>query len=206
MADESTTRERFTELYTGPRRPPWDVDGPQPAFVATAGAVAGSVLDAGCGTGENALFFAERGHRVTGIDFLAGPIEAARRKAAERGLAATFLVHDALELAKLSERFGNAIDSGLFHSFSDEDRRRYTAGLHAVLRPGGYLFLLCFSEAEPGTDGPRRVSRPEIQAAFASGWGIESFTATRFQVRPDVEGMKFSPGGPHAWFTIIRRE
>jgi len=42
--------------------------------------------DAGCGTGEHALFFAARGHAVTGFDFLEEPIAAARRKAAERSL------------------------------------------------------------------------------------------------------------------------
>src|SRR6516225_2777834 len=48
--------------------------------------VVGSVLDAGCGTGEHALFFAARGHVVTGFDFLEEPIAAARRKAVERSL------------------------------------------------------------------------------------------------------------------------
>jgi len=48
--------------------------------------VTGPVLDAGCGTGEHALFFAARGHRVIGIDFVEEPIRRARAKAAERGL------------------------------------------------------------------------------------------------------------------------
>ena len=51
------------------------------------------------------------------------------------------------------------IDSGLFHVFSNEDRQRYVEGLASVLRPGGKLFLLCFSDEEPGTQGPRRVSK-----------------------------------------------
>ena len=91
--------------------------------------ITGSILDAGCGTGENALFFASRGHKVTGIDFLEEPIKRAKRKAAERGLSATFLVMDALALKDLPEVFDNVIDSGLFHVFSDDDRRRYVEGL-----------------------------------------------------------------------------
>ena len=55
-------------------------------FVAVADRVTGPVLDAGCGTGDNALFFAARGHRVTGIDFVEEAIRRARGKAAERGL------------------------------------------------------------------------------------------------------------------------
>ena len=66
---------------------------------------------------------------------------------------ATFLVKDALTLKDWTERFDNVIDSGLFHVFSDEDRRRYVEGLATVLKPGGRLFLLCFSDEEPGDAG-----------------------------------------------------
>src|SRR4051812_10852286 len=66
------------------------------ASLDVADLIAGSVLDAGCGTGENALYFAGRGCTVTGIDFLEEPINRAKRKAAERGLPVTFLVKDAL--------------------------------------------------------------------------------------------------------------
>src|SRR6478736_4938705 len=86
-------------------------------------------LDAGCGSGENALFFAGRGQKVTGIDFLAEPITLAKQKAAERGLTATFLVMDALDIRELPEVFDTVIDCGLFHVFSDEDRLRYIARL-----------------------------------------------------------------------------
>ena len=145
------------------------------------------VLDAGCGTGENALFFAGRGHKVTGIDFLDEPINRAKQKAAERGLTATFLVMDALALKHLPEVFDTVIDSGLFHVFSDEDRRRYVEGLATVLKPGGRLFLLCFSDEEPGTQGPRRVSKKELHDAFADGWAVESIepSTVRGPARPE---------------------
>ena len=83
MADVPN-RETFESMYAG--KAPWDIGRPQPAFVEVADRVTGSVLDAGCGTGENALFFAERGHPVLGIDFLEYPIQEAKRKAEERGL------------------------------------------------------------------------------------------------------------------------
>ena len=196
-------RSTFETMYAG--LPPWETGRPQPAFVAAADRVMGSVLDAGCGTGENALFFADRGHKVTGIDFLAGPIDRARQKAAERGLKATFLVMDALHLTALPEVFDSAIDSGLFHVFGDEDRRRYVESLASVLKPGGRLFLLCFSDEEPGEQGPRRISRKEIEDAFARGWAVESIEPARFEVRPGPEDFGFSEGGPRAWFVITRR-
>src|SRR5439155_8999194 len=108
--------------------------------------------------------------------------ERAKRKAAERGLKATFLIKDALALADWSERFDNVIDSGLFHVFSDEDRKKYVGGLTSVLKPGGRLFLMCFSDQEPGTQGPRRISRKELAEAFAQGWQIESIEPTRMEV------------------------
>ena len=196
-------RSTFEALYAG--LPPWETGGPQPALVAAADRVTGSVLDAGCGTGENALFFAGRGRKVTGIDFLAEPIRLAKRKAAERGLTATFLVMDALALKELPVVFDSAIDSGLFHVFGDEDRRRYVEGLASVLKPGGRLFLLCFSDAEPGEQGPRRVSRSEIEDTFAEGWVVESIDPSRFEVRPDPTDIQFSEGGPRAWFVVARR-
>ena len=132
-------RTTFESAYAG--RAPWDIGRPQQAFVDVADQITGSILDAGCGTGENALFFAKRGHKVTGIDFLAEPIARAKQKAAERGVTATFLVLDALALPDLPEMFDSVIDSGLFHVFSDADRLRYVAGLASVVKPGGRLFV-----------------------------------------------------------------
>jgi 2-polyprenyl-3-methyl-5-hydroxy-6-metoxy-1,4-benzoquinol methylase len=91
--DQPTTREKaatsadralFQGLYAG--KAPWDIGKPQPAISAVADRISGPILDAGCGTGEHALFFAARGQKVTGIDFLEEAIRRARNKAAERGL------------------------------------------------------------------------------------------------------------------------
>jgi SAM-dependent methyltransferase len=197
-------RSDFETAYAG--QAPWDIGRPQKAFVEAADRVTGSVLDAGCGTGENALFFAGRGHPVTGIDFLPEPIRRAKEKAAERGLEATFLVQDALTLADWPQQFDSVLDSGLFHVFADGDRRRYVEGLAAVLRPGGRLLLLCFSDAEPGTQGPRRVRRQELDDAFAAGWVVESVEPSRYEVIPNLKDLNFSEGGPRAWFAVVRRE
>ena len=197
-------RSTFESAYAG--QAPWDIGKPQKPFIEMADQITGSVLDAGCGTGDTALFLAGRGCKVTGIDFLEVPIQRAQRKAAERGVEATFLVKDALTLKDWSERFDNVVDSGLFHVFSDEDRRRYAEGLATVLKPGGRLFLLCFSDEEPGTQGPRRVSRKELHDAFAEGWRIESMEPRRVEVRPDFKEFSFSEGGPKAWFAVVRRK
>jgi cyclopropane fatty-acyl-phospholipid synthase-like methyltransferase len=197
-------RATFEKAYAG--KAPWDIDRPQPPFVTVADQVASPVLDAGCGTGESALFFAARGHRVTGIDFLEEPIRRARAKAAQRGLSVEFLVKDATTLGDWGQRFASVIDSGLFHVFSDDDRRRYVQGLAHLVEPGGRLFLMCFSDEEPGTQGPRRVSRQELNDAFADGWEVESIQPARIEVNPEFKEAMFSEGGPKAWFAVIRRK
>jgi ubiquinone/menaquinone biosynthesis C-methylase UbiE len=144
----------FEAMYQG--QAPWDTGRPQPAIVALAeaGKIRGDVLDVGCGTGENALYLAARGRETWGIDFVPVVIERAKAKAAKRGSDAHFLVGNALELKKLGRQFDTVIDCGLFHTFSDEERPVFAEGLTHVLRAGGLLHVLCFSNEQPGTEGP----------------------------------------------------
>ena len=74
-----------------------------------------------------------------------------------------------------------------------------------MLEPGGRLFLMCFSDEEPGQQGPRRVSRQELYDAFADGWEVESVQPVRFEVNPEFKDFTFSEGGPKAWFAVVRR-
>jgi SAM-dependent methyltransferase len=204
VATNSVDRGTFETLYAGPA--PWDIGKPQERFTMIADRITGPILDAGCGTGENALFLAGQGYQVTGIDFVEEAIRRARHKAAKRGLPVEFLVKDATTLGDWGERFASVIDCGLFHVFSDDDRRHYVQGLAQVLEPGGLLFLMCMSDAEPGTEGPRRVSRQELYDAFAGGWEVESVQPARFELNPDFTEIKFSEGGPKAWFAVVRRK
>lgn len=195
----------FDRAYAG--KPPWDVGKPQEPLVAVADRIAGPALDVGCGTGDTALFLAARGHRVTGVDFVEGPILRARAKAAERGLAAELLLKDALTLGDWGERFASVIDSGLFHVFSPDDRRRYVRGLARTIDPGGRPFLMCGSSEEPREIIPR-VSRQELYDAFADGWEVESVEPIRYELNPESKfaDVEAPASGAQAWLAIIRRE
>jgi SAM-dependent methyltransferase len=188
--------------YTADTPAPWDIGRPQPTFVRLAdeGRLTGRLLDAGCGTGENTLLAAGRGADATGIDVAPTAIARARAKASERGLTARFEVADALDLGTLSLTADTVIDSGVFHVFGDDDRARYVASLAAVLRPASACYLMCFSDRQPGTWGPRRVHADELRAAFSDGWTVDSITADTFQINP-VEGMT----QVQAWLATIRR-
>src|SRR4029453_656573 len=103
----------------------------QPAIVrlASKGAFAGTVLDAGCGTGENALYLASLGLSVLGVDVAETALAIARAKAADRGIAVEFVAADALQLERLGRMFQTVLDCGLFHTFGGDERPGYVASL-----------------------------------------------------------------------------
>jgi SAM-dependent methyltransferase len=188
----------FDASYQQAEKPPWDIDRPQPALAAVADQFSGRFLDAGCGTGEHALLAASRGLEAVGFDAAPTAIAKAEAKARERGSSARFVVADALDLSSLGETFDTVVDSGLFHVFDDDDRPRYVRSLGGVVSPGGRLFLLCFSDRQPGDWGPRRVTEDELRASFAGGWVVESIVPTTLDVT-------FMPEPVESWRATIRK-
>jgi len=181
---------------------PWDVERPQPAILRLVGegAFAGAVLDAGCGTGENALYVAAMGLRVVGVDVAETAVSMAREKAADRGIAADFVVGDALHLDRLGRVFDTVLDCGLFHTFDVDERRDYVAGLATVTSRGADLYVLCFSDVGPGVCGPHPIGQEELRAAFkrGGGWSVASVSADQIETRFDAVGVP-------AWLAKIER-
>ena len=180
---------------------PWDIGRPQPAIVrlASEGGFAGAVLDAGCGTGENALEVAALGLSVLGVDVAETALAIARAKAADRGVKVEFAAADALQLERLGRRFETVLDCGLFHTFDGDERPEYVASLASVTEHGGTLYVLCFSDHGPDT-GPHPISEEELRAAFAPsiGWSVGTIEPDRVQTR-------FHEDGAPAWFATIKR-
>jgi ubiquinone/menaquinone biosynthesis C-methylase UbiE len=174
--------------------PPWDVGRPQPAFVelVRAGELGkDKVLDVGCGTGENALYLASNGFSVSGVDLSDRAIAAARAKAVERRLNIDFRTGNALSLEFKDSVFDNVIDSGLFHTFPDDDRPVYAREMARVLVTRGRYFMLCFSEKEPiDWGGPRRVTREEIETTFSPLFNINYIRDASFATRIHNNGGK----------------
>jgi hypothetical protein len=65
---------------------------------------------------------------------------------------------------------------------------------------------ISFSDEEPGSEGPRRVSRQELCEALSDGWAFESIQRARFELNPEFTEIKFSDGGPKSWLAIVRRK
>jgi SAM-dependent methyltransferase len=201
----ATSHERLTGLpwdasYHGGGAP-WDIGQPQPAIVraVSQGGFAGAVLDAGCGTGENALHVASLGLSVLGVDVAETALAIARQKAYDRGIEVEFVAADAFQLARLGRMFETVLDCGLFHTFDGDERPGYVASLASVTERGGTLYVLCFSDQGPDT-GPHPVSQDDLRAAFhaGGGWNVAAIAPDRVQTR-------YHDDGAPAWFATIKR-
>lgn len=181
----------FNESYRG--SPPWDIGRPQAEFVRLArnGEIRGKVLDVGCGTGENAIFFSQLETEVWGIDSAPLAIEKAKLKAKERGAKVRFLVADAMHIDRLGTKFDTITDCGLFHTFSDEQRSLFAKSLRSAMEKGATYFTLSFSTKEPtGWGGPRRVSEEEIREVFGQGWKINYVKDCKIETNLHPKGGK----------------
>src|SRR5262249_49526631 len=125
-------------------------------------------------------------------------ITAAEKKRAERGLAATFVTGDALDLAALGRTFDTVLDCGLFHVLEDDERRRYVRELDRVLGRGGRHVMLGF-ETNPGRPGPRGYAPDELRRYFAEGWREVFIRPTSFHVFGAAEASS-------AWVSLFVRE
>ncbi|ULP41607.1 amidohydrolase family protein [Mycobacterium lentiflavum] len=179
-------RELYDRLYRGeaafpgsaaPAGIPWDIGQAQPRLMEleAVGAIGGEVLDAGCGQGDNAIYLAQRGYSVTGLDSSPTAIEQARARAAAAGARVRFQVADATELAGYDAQFDTVIDSALYHCLDYAGRRAYPVALRRATRPGARLFLYCFSaDNVNGVIAPEIVAEEEIRQALADArWRID---------------------------------
>jgi SAM-dependent methyltransferase len=181
--------------------------------LASEGGFTGPVLDAGCGTGENALHVASlglSGLSVLGFDVAETALAIAREKAAARGLEAEFVAADAFHLEDLGRKFRTVLDCGLFHTFDGDERPGYVASLASVTEHDGTLYVLCFSDAGPDT-GPHPIRQEELRAAFGpnNGWPSNGWPSNAWNVaaieRDRIHTRFHDDHGAPAWLATIKR-
>jgi SAM-dependent methyltransferase len=146
------------------------------------GGISGEVLDVGCGLGDNSIYFASRGHSVTGLD---GSPAAIEKPVVERrrGVSVTFAVADATKLTGYNGRFDTVIDSALYHCLDEEDQQAYIAALYRATRPGARLHLSCFSDGNVnGVIAPMgHVPESNLRDTLtANGWRIDFLGPTTY--------------------------
>ena len=162
---------------------PWYLPGLDPDFDKALQAndlSAGRVLDLGTGPGTQAMALAERGFEVTASDISASAIRHAAEVAARRKLTVRFLKDDILR-SKLVGPFAAVFDRGCMHVMTPAQRPRYVQTVTRLLDVGGLLFLKCFSDEEPGTQGPHRFRPEELRELFSTSFEVLSLERTELQ-------------------------
>ena len=163
--------------------PPWDTKAPKENVIAwqEGGWVHGDVLDIGCGLGDNAIYLAQQGFNVTGLDLSPTALITAERRAKDAGVTVKFAVTDSTKLEGYTDAFDTVVDSGMFHCLDDDAKGSYAGAAHRATRPGATLLLSCFSDANPpGEEWPRPVVSEQTlrDVLGGAGWDIESLQPT----------------------------
>ncbi len=191
----------FDSSYDG--TPPWDIKKAQNAIVNQfkKGKFVSPVLDIGCGTGDNALYLADQGLNVTGIDSSPKAIKKAKIKSKIKGNPPnlTFLIQDLFSLSEKDGKYKTIIDIGVFHIFNSNLRTKYQEKMFNLLETNGRLLFLVFNDKEPlGLGPPYRISRDDIYSVFNENWEIEEIVDEKFE-------HNFDTGYAHAYLAIIKK-
>ena len=151
---------RIDEIYrnTPLEEIPWNMETPPELLVELVDSRKVQpcrVIDLGCGAGSCAIYLAERGFEVTGVDFSPTAIEIARENASRKGVKCNFFVADVIEeLDRVSQTWDFAYDWGLLHHIFPEQRPKYVENVRRILNPKGKYLSVCFSEKDVGFAGP----------------------------------------------------
>lgn len=164
---------------------PWDTGRPEPLlvdFVAAGGVMPCPALEIGAGTGTNAIWMAERGFDVLGVDVSPLAVAKASAKMQGRPLRCRFAVSDFLSAVPPGGPFEFVFDRGCFHVFDEpEERLRFAAHVAGVLKPGGlWLSVIGSTEGSPREAGPPRRSAAEVVRAVEPALEIVALRTAEF--------------------------
>ncbi|CAF3770034.1 unnamed protein product [Rotaria sp. Silwood1] len=208
--DEAPPQEIFFRL-SGAGDSPWEIGRAQSAIIKLVeqGIFHGTVLDIGCGIGDNAIYIASHAKDVTltAIDLVPKAIEVAHEKAQRVNVNIQFEVIDMLsDLSKTNLKqnsYDVILDAAIFHAFSNDDRLLYIKNLEYLIKPNGLYVQIVYSEKETREGGPRRIKKTDLEDLFSlkNGWAIESIEDSIYESRP---GAPLSPNGL-TYLSLIRR-
>jgi SAM-dependent methyltransferase len=150
------------------------------------GMAPGRALDLACGEGRNALWLAEQGWRVTGVDFSGVGLAKARRLAAERGIEAHFVQADVREWRPAAGAYD--LVAVMYLHLPAGERRQVMANVSPGLAPGGTLLVVGHDSTNlaHGHGGPQDpavlFSAADIVADLIAVAGEGSFDVERAEV------------------------
>lgn len=124
----------------------------------------GRAIDLGCGVGREAIFLAQRGFVVTGVDISPTAIGMAAKAAAGAGVDVDFVVDDLTALTTVSGTFDLIVDVGAFNDLNAEQRDAYVRNVLPLGTENSLFFLMCFEQ---------KVPRSETRERFGESYDIE---------------------------------
>ena len=131
----------------------WEFSYPSPELIALAAANVprrnARVLDVGSGGGTDAIFMAQCGFKVTGVDISAAALKIAEKRAEKAHVKVDWLRGNVLELPIEDASIDFITDRGLFHLIEDHDRPRYASELFRVLKNRGRALIRGASGESP---------------------------------------------------------
>jgi SAM-dependent methyltransferase len=133
----------------------------------------GRALDLGCGRGTHAIYLAQHGWQVTGVDLVPRALETARRKADAAGAQPTFVPGDITRLLELGigMDYDLLLDVACFHGLTADQRPGATRQITRVARSGAILLLVGFAPAKRGPL-PHGIDKDEIVRLFEGEWEL----------------------------------
>jgi len=156
MSDREAYRQRWDDRYAQSQQV-WTGRVNETIVEVASPLAPGTALDLGCGEGADALWLAERGWNVTGLDLSQVAVDRAAAEARRRGIAdrCTWVAGDVLLWTPPTSGF-DLVASHFVHE-SPEDREAYWRAAAAMLAPGGRLLIVGHhpSDVEHGGQGPR---------------------------------------------------
>lgn len=188
--------------------PPW-AGAPRSELVGlvTSGRLApGRAIDLGCGEGDNAVFLAQHGFRVTAIDFAGSAIAKARRKAAAAGVDVDFVVDDLTRLSRDYGTYDLLVDYGTLDDLGDRGRDAYVHQVAPLARPGARFLLWCFEWELRAWERVATAILPFGKLALAPGEAEQRFGG-RFAIER-LAGEAGLDGWPRGWaaYLMTRRD
>jgi SAM-dependent methyltransferase len=184
--------------------PPWETGRPSEELqrvLAERKIAPCRMIELGCGSGINAVWLAQQGFDVTGVDVSSLAIAKAKERARIANVNVRFRLADVLDLPDDIGTFAFFFDRGCYHAVRRDDVQAYLRTLEQVTAPGGMGLVLtgnAKSTHEP-TMGPPVVSEPEIRSELGSV--LEIVQLREFFFDQIEGGVRFL-----AWSCLLRRE
>ena len=194
--------DSWDQVYRDGHKPPWDIGRPSHEIVGAVekGTIKPCrVVELGCGTGTDAIYLAQKGFDVTGLDIAPTALARAEAKAKKAEVRVRWLVADVLAPPPLGT-FDFLFDRGCYSGLRGQQRTDYVKTAERLSHPGSRLLLLASNANEKRNDGVPRVTEEELRGDFSAWFEFLELRETHFDtVDPANPGLL-------GWLALLQRK